>query len=105
MLIGQEIVKVLAGVVVSMMVMVSVVPLYVICTCITSPLCRLGTPAGSVVGLGQGAAAVQAAPASVVAGTVGVAPFVYKPVELLPSPAWLYRSTFTATLEPMPAPA
>ena len=57
-----------AGVVVSVMVMVSVVPSYVICTWKTSPLCRL-TP-----------------PPRVVAGTVGVAPLVYMPVELLPSP-------------------
>ena len=48
-------------------------------------------------------AAVQIDPApKVVAGIVGVAPLVYSPVELLPSPVLLGRSNFTATLLAMP---
>src|ERR1700685_2529174 len=68
------------------------------CTSKTSPLCRLGMPAANVVGLGHGAAVVQLPPPRLVAGTVVSAPLVNKPVELLPSPALLYRSNFTATL-------
>ena len=72
------------------------------CTSKTSPLCRLGMPAANVVGLGHGAAVVQLPPPRLVAGTVVSAPSVNKPVELLPSPALLYRSNFTATLLPSP---
>src|SRR6266853_3578084 len=54
------------------------------CTRKISPLCRL------------------APPPSVIAGTVGDAPLVYIPVELVPSPALLYRSNFTATLLGIP---
>src|SRR6516164_9941541 len=56
----------------SVIVHVRVVPSYVICTFITSPLSRL-TPDAVMS----------------VEGTVGDAPLVYKPVECAPSPALL----------------
>src|SRR5579871_992167 len=68
------------------------------CTSKTSPLCRFGTPGAYVAGLGHGAAAVHVPPPRFVAGTVAPTPLTNKPVELLPSPALLYRSNFTATL-------
>jgi hypothetical protein len=67
-----EDVEKLAPVVASVIVQLSVVPLYVICTFITSPLCRF-TPELVIS----------------TAGIVGEAPSVYIPVESTPSPALL----------------
>src|ERR1700722_3168744 len=69
----------------SVMVIASVVPSYVVCTAITSPLCRFTPELVRSVN-----------------GVVGEAPFVYSPVESTPSPALLYKSNFTATLLPIP---
>src|SRR5271154_6500707 len=65
----------------SVIVRPSVVPSYVNCTVMVSPLCRL-------------------IPEDVrsIAGNVGEAPFSYMPVVFGPSPALLKRSNFTATL-------
>jgi len=82
-LIAQDVVNV-ALVTVSVMVMVSVVPSYVMCTWKISPLCRF-TP-----------------PPSVIAGLVGDAPLVYRPVEFIAFVEFWNRSNFTATLVGMP---
>src|SRR5208282_5779375 len=76
----------LAPVTVSVIVHDNVVPLYVICTFMMSPLCRF-TPELVMS----------------TAGTVGEAPSVYIPVESDPSPSLLYKSNFTATLRGIPS--
>src|SRR5271154_4396386 len=77
---GQLVVNVLFATA-SVTVNASVVPSYARCTDMVSPLSRL-TP-DEVMST---------------AGIVGEAPFVYIPVESVPSPALLKKSNFTATL-------